>query len=101
MSVREAWAGLREMLEDIDLGIALESDHALLNLYYAEPLRGNTILWLIGEYISLVDTIVIIQNQTLRNIHLVSHLRNRWLECRHIAMPDIGFITGLFPTGVG
>ena len=46
-AVLDAWNRLRDLLETLDSSTIMETDHSLINLYYDEPLCGNSILWLI------------------------------------------------------
>ena len=93
--VPDAWNCLRELLESVDEDIIYETDHSLLHLYYSESINGNSILWLIAEYIDLVEREVVISNRKLSASHLLNHLRARKFACARLAMPDIGFIPGL------
>ena len=97
----EAWELVREMIEGLDICLTFESDHSLLHLYYSEPLHGDSVLWLLGEYVDLVESHVSMSNQKLSRSSFLSHIRTRWLQSQHVAMPPIGFIPGLSPSGVG
>ena len=99
--VRDAWNFLRELMKSTDQSMVFETDHSLLNLYYEVSIMDNAVLWLIGEYISYVESEVLLLDRKISRDSLQSHLKNRFLICRQQAMPDFGFIPGLFATGVG
>ena len=99
--VLEAWNGLKEIIESIDITMVFESDHSLLNLYYQEPIQGTAVLWLIGVYVDYTEKEVILNNRRITRSNLINHIKAKWFESIRIAMPDLGFIPGLFRTGVG
>ena len=99
--VVEPWNKLRDLLEDLDFSLIQESDHSLLNLYYKQPLHSNSVLWLIGEYLTFIDNEQLYPNKSVSVNALQNHLRIRWLMCSKLAIPMLDFIPGLFPTGVG
>ena len=95
------WMSFRRSLEFLDHRVAQESDDSILHLYYQEMLASNSILWLIGEYVVFIEKEVVLANRNVSGLSLLNHLRSRWLECSRLNIPDLGFIPGLFPTGVG
>ena len=99
--VSPAWETLRDMIETIEPDMLFESNHSLINLYFESSPLESSILWLIGEYVDLVEKEAVPLNKELRSQNLLCHLRTRKLECLKTSMPDIGFIPGLFQSGVG
>ena len=97
LKIIEAWNSLRDILETIDVSLVFETDKSLINLNYNETILSNSIIWLIGEYVALIEEVVS-SNKSLSSYKLLSHLRSRWLECMRLSIPDIGFIPGLFPS---
>ena len=97
LKIIEAWKSLRDILETIDVSLVFETDKSLINLNYNETILSNSIIWLIGEYVALIEEVVS-SNKSLSSYKLLSHLRSRWLECMRLSIPDIGFIPGLFPS---
>ena len=94
-SISQAWTQLRELTENLDLNLIFESDHALLHLYYSEPLSSPLVLWLIGEYVNLVESIPR-DNNKITGSRLKHHLRCKWLDCTLRLKYNLGFIPGLF-----
>ena len=78
-----------------------ETDHSILNLYFPTSTRENACLWLIGSYLDLVDKEVFINGRKIKAEQLNGWLIAKSLESRHKSMPDIGFIPGLYQTGIG
>ena len=101
LKVIDAWNTLRDLLENLDSSLIHERDLSLINLCYLEPLRKHSVLWLIGEYIVLIEQEVIFCDRSISSSKLLSHLRSRWLECSKLSIPMLEFIPGLFPTGIG
>ena len=99
--VIDSWNSLRDLLENLDPSLMHERDLSLINLCYQEPLSGNSVLWLIGEYVSLIEEEVVLFKRSISATKLMTHLRNRWHECSTLKMPLLEFIPGLFPTGIG
>ena len=97
----ECWKTLRDFIENIEPLSTFESDHSLLNLYFTPFQREISILWLIGEYVAFVDRESLTKNRRVSSPEFCHYLRQRWLECKNMAMPFIGIIPGLFPSGIG
>ena len=100
-SVSDAWCLVRQLMENLDISIVFESDFSIIHLFYTEPLHGHSVLWLIGEYVCLVESVAIKENKKLSRDILLNHLRQKWLEIQHMATHAIDFIPGLFPVGIG
>ena len=99
--VSDAWFTLRQLLESLDALILFESDHAILNLCFTNLFREEPIIWLIGEYVALVEYEVVLNNRTLTHNGLIGHLEARRLLCSHMCIPIVGTIPGMDKTGVG
>ena len=64
--VSEAWEWLRLKLATLDLFIVTIDDLDILTLNFETGLRDNAILWMIGVYVDLVETDVVIRGNKLR-----------------------------------
>ena len=42
-------------MESLDSSPIMENDHASIHLYYREPMGSNSVLWLLSEYVSLIE----------------------------------------------
>ena len=100
-AVSEAWLTIRDLIESVDFELVFESDCSLLHFYFNSTCRENAVLWLIGEYVSLVESEVVLKNNSLSSKKIIDHLSTRQLECRNLSLPDIGLIPGLSPMGIG
>ena len=98
--VSEAWNEVRELLELLDTSLILESDHSIVNLYFPKSLRDNAILWIIGEYLDYIEN-SILEIKTVKAAETIAHLRSKLILSKNKAIPDLGVIHGLHPTGIG
>ena len=92
---------MRELIETVYPIIIYETHYALLHLCYARTLRNNTVLWILGEYVNLVDQEDTLKGRKLSRNDVLNCLKSRKLETKHLSMPDLGFIQGLDVTGIG
>ena len=99
--VSDAWFLLRELIENLDISMTFETEHTLLHLYYEEPINGHSVLWLLGEYVGLVEQLAVRESRIIRRSTLLNYLRQKWLESKQKAIHNINFIPGLFPSGIG
>ena len=60
-AVSDGWRAIRELLESIESDFLFETEHSLLHLYFVSSRRENAALWIIGEYVSLVETEVFLK----------------------------------------
>ena len=58
--------------------------------------RENALLWVIGEYVALVDL-----EANEKQSRVLNFLRSKISEYQYMASPDLGFIPGLSSTGIG
>ena len=99
--VQEAWGTLRFFIDRLEPGLVTISDKSLLHLDYPGVVRGDTILWLLGSYLEYVEQEVVLQGRRVSSDGLLGFFKLKKIECRYIAMPEIGFIPGLETTGIG
>ena len=100
-AVSDAWITVREFIESVDPDLIFESDHSILHLQYQSSPRENAILWLVGEYVSQVESEAVLKNNKLTRKKITDYLVSRELECRQMSLPELGFIPGLSATGIG
>ena len=58
-------------------------------------------VWLIGNYVLFIEEQMILKDRRVTGDQLVGWLRAKLLECKNRAMPDLGYIPGVHPTGIG
>ena len=81
--------------------LIFESDYSLLHLNYDASRRENAIVWMIGEYVCQVESESVLKNTKLSRLKTINHFISKKLECKELALPDLGFIPGLSATGIG
>ena len=99
--VQDAWAQVRDMLSQLEIETIYESDYNLIHFNFPQYLRDNAVVWVIGNYIQFVEEEVVRKNRRVLGSQLMGWLKAKALECRYRAMPDIGVIPGIHPTGIG
>ena len=100
-AVSQGWNKTRELINSLDQDLLYETDFSLLNFYFSPTLRENAVIWLIGEFVTLVENEVVNKHSRLSRRSVENCLKARKLECQHMALPDMGLIPGLNPTGIG
>ena len=100
-AVSEGCVTVRGIVEAVDINLIFESDHSLLHLYYNVSQRENALLWVIGEYVALVDLEANEKQSRLSQHRVLNFLRSKISEYQYMASPDLGFIPGLSSTGIG
>ena len=71
------------------------SDLRLLRLDFPPSLRENAILWLLGNFVVLVEQEVVSKNNRLDISSIKGLFRQKKDYCNHLAMPHIGPIPGI------
>ena len=79
----------------IDQSLALRSYPEILHLDFPVSLRENALLWLLGSYIEIVETEVVLKDHVLDHHSIAGLLKQKKQIARHLAMPDLGMIPGL------
>ena len=97
----DGWERLRDLLHQLDSQFIFESDHSILHLYFPKSIRENACIWLIGNYLDLVEKEVLLFGKILTREKLNGWLAAKYSEGKFQAMPDLGFILGIHQTGIG
>ena len=101
--VSEAWEWVRTILVVLEPSTSLLDDISVLRLSFARSLRENAILWVIGNYVELVEAEVVLKQNKLDHNTMLGYFRQRKQQSQHQAIPDLGPIPGIdwAPTGIG
>ena len=99
--VEEAWSFVRQTIARLDPILTIYTDHDILHMNFSQSVRENAVMWIIGHYLEYADYELISQGQKLKRDSLLGLLRAKHLECKNKAMPTIGLIPGVTPTGIG
>ena len=102
-SVISCWEWLRSKLVLLDVSILACQDIDLLSLDFERSIRENAILWMLGIYAEVIDQEVVLRGRRLDVQTITGIFKQRKLESRYQALPDLGIIPGVdFDTqGVG
>ena len=95
------WNFLREKIEVLEPQLVFESDYNILHLNYPKLVHENTILWLLGQYVDFIEEEVLLKNNNVIVAQFIGRITSNKLCSAYMALPEIGFIPGLHPTGVG
>ena len=102
-NVSEAWNWLYNTMISLDNTLALDDDWSILRLNFSKGLRENAILWLVGNFIEIVEREVVCKNTKLSVRSIRGILQQKKSESRYQALPELGPISGLDyePQGIG
>ena len=92
---------MRDLLSRIDPETLLETDHNLLYFNFPLTPRDNAVIWVLGHYVQFVEEEVVARNKKATSSQFMGWLGAKALEFRYRAMPHIGNIPGIYPTGIG
>ena len=93
--VSQVWEWVRNLMLLLDPCLSLDSDSDILSLNFSKGLRENSILWLLGIFIKLVESDVILKQYILNPNTVPGFFKQQKQKARHMAMPDLGIIPGL------
>ena len=93
--VCQAWEWVRYLILSLDSLLSAYSDKELLHLEYPKGLRENAILWLIGNFVELVESEVVLKNHKLNSSSIKGLFKQKKQRARYMAMPELGLIPGL------
>ena len=93
--VSESWIWLRSLINLIDTSTCLFDDLAILRLDFFRGLKENAIIWLLGNYIELVESEVIVKENKLQPLSMKGFLKQKKLSAQNQHLPDLGLIPGL------
>ena len=99
--VSEVWHKMLDIMSQLEPTMVFETSHDILHLNFPKYSHESAILWLIGQYIQFIEEETFILNKKVSPSHFIGYLTAKRLDSKNQAMPFLGFIPGLFPTGVG
>ena len=99
--VIDAWLKVRDLIAQLDQEMIYESDYNLIHLNFPSLLRDNAIVWMIGHYVQFVEEEVVLKGRKVTGRQILGWLGAKAFECRYRAMPELGIIPGIHPTGIG
>ena len=99
--VSSAWQKVLDYIFAMEPTLVFESSQDILNLNFSVTQRDNAILWLIGHYLEFIEEHSVIENNRVFSLQIMGLLSGKLMECKYKAMPDIGIIPGLSPSGIG
>ena len=85
----------------MDIFLTDVSDHNLLHLNLPHSTRENSMLWLLGQYLEYVETDIIQFKRRSEPAKFKGRIYAKLFLWRNKSTPDIGFIPGIEPTGIG
>ena len=95
LAVSESWLWLKCKLKTLDDSLTFSSDSDILSLNFPKGLRENAILWMIGIYVELVDSEVVLKENSLTVASMTGYFKQQKLATRYKAIPDLGVIVGI------
>ena len=101
--VSDAWNWIQNIIYCLDPNLRINDETVLLHFYFDKGLRENAIVWLLGNFIQLVETHVMSRNQKLDIHSLQGILKERKQLTVYKSMPELGLIPGIDwnPEGIG
>ena len=101
INVSEAWEWLRAKIVSLDISLDVTDDMEFLTLCFEMGLRENAILWLLGVFVEIVETEVVLRGNKLSVTSAKGIFKQRKQLSRHQAIPELGIILGLDTEGIG
>ena len=95
LAVADAWIGLKRLIFSVDNEVAVETDDALLNLDYGSSSREEAIIWLLGNFIRVVEEEIVMRQVGLNEDKLILSLKTRKQGREGRSVVDIGHIPAL------
>ena len=77
--VSDSWAWIRSTIQTLDNSNLCLNDDEILSLNFFVGLRENTIVWLLGVFVELVESQVVLREQHLNVDTLIGNLKQRKL----------------------
>ena len=93
--VSESWIWLRSRIDMLDPSTVSQNDMSMIRLDFVKGLRENAILWLIGSYVEIVESEVVIKENKLSPLSLEGLLKQRKLLAATQAIPELGLVPGI------
>ena len=79
----------------LDISLDTVEDFEVLSLNFPKGFRENAILWLVGVYVELVETEVILKGNRLSIASVKGIFKQRKQAAKYLALPVLGTILGL------
>ena len=67
----------------------------ILRLDFPKGMRENAILWLVGNYVEIIEKEAVMNENSIAPVSLKGLLKQRKQQSQYSAMPDLGPIAGL------
>ena len=93
--VSETWDWIRRRIDLLDSSTVLFNDYQILRLDFFKGLRDNAILWLIGIYVELVESEVVLRGNKLDIISAKGFFKQKKQYANNLAIPELGIIPGI------
>ena len=92
--VREGWGWLRLRLMLLMPDCGRMSNWEFLHLVFPKDSRvENEVVWLLGQWVQLVNLESIIRGRRLEQRFTMGHMRYKYLESRNMKMPQLNYIS--------
>ena len=95
LKISEAWNWLYDILLMLDSTLAMVDEWSILRLDFPKSLRENAILWLIGNFIEIVEHEAVLRENKISCASLKGLLKQKKKEAQFSAMPELGIICGI------
>ena len=93
--VSSLWQWVRAHIEKLNISMVMMADFDLLQISFYKGNRENAILWLIGIYVEIVEKEIVGKGSSISTASLSGLFKQKKLQARYQALPDIGPIYGL------
>ena len=93
--VSDVWAWIYSKIIHLDPFLGEHDDLCLLQLKFSSSIHDNAIIWLLGNFISLVEREVVSKNNILSLPFVIGFFRQLKTSHSTQALPDISFIPGI------
>ena len=103
MFISEVWEWIWATSQTLEPTLAFSDETSLLRLDFPKGLRENSILWLVGSYVELVEKEVVSKEKKLELSYVKGYLKQKKQVSHLHAVPDLGIIPGIDwdPQGIG
>ena len=101
--VSDIWDWLWDTARILEPSLTLTGEISLLRLNFIKGLQENSLLWLLGSYIEMVEKEVICKEKRLNLSSVLGHLKQKKQTAHRSAIPDLGLIPYIDwdPRGIG
>ena len=71
------------------------SNHELLLMFFPKELHENSMVWVLGAYMSWAYEEGVIKGRVLTDLHVKGYLRYMFYKSMKMKMPEVGYISGI------